>query len=356
MNLTKFGWCRGSSLDSAFAPLAQAGFSVGRVVLEHRGTYQVYTELGEYAAKVAGRFRRQTEDEKTFPAVGDWVALQHHGVNNEATIHQVLPRTSQFVRKVAGAKTAGQVVAANVDTVFLMSGLDGDFNLRRIERYLVMAWDSGAAPVIVLNKADRCSTLTEVLTTLESVAIATPIHPISAIEGTGLDQLYPYLTPGKTVALIGSSGVGKSTLTNYLLGSSHQATQAVRLDDSRGRHTTTQRQLLPLPSGALLIDTPGMRELQLWSTTDGLGETFGDVAALANDCKFRDCHHQQEPGCAVQAAIASGDLDPRRLASYQKLLREQQWLEQRQDAHAKVNSKRRWKQINKAMRQHPKYR
>ncbi|MEL7315402.1 MAG: ribosome small subunit-dependent GTPase A [Cyanobacteria bacterium J06559_3] len=351
MNLTKFGWCPGSSFDSAFAPLAQAGFLAGRVVLEHRGTYRVQTELGECAAEVTGHFRHQTEDEQAFPAVGDWVALQHHGADSRATIHQVLPRTSQFVRKAAGSKTEGQVVAANVDTVFLMSGLDGDFNLRRIERYLVMTWDSGAAPVIVLNKADLCPTLDETLAALEAVAIATPIHPISATLGTGLDQLSPYLTPGKTVALIGSSGVGKSTLTNYLLGTQQQATQAVRQDDSHGRHTTTHRQLLPLPSGALLIDTPGMRELQLWSTTDGLDATFSDIEALAEDCKFRDCRHQQEPGCAVQAAIAAGDLDPKRLTSYQKLLREQHWLEQRQDTHARVNSKRRWKQINKAMRQ-----
>ena len=325
-------------------------------MLEHRGTYRVYTELGECAAEVTGHFRYQTEDPQAFPAVGDWVALQHYREDDLATIHQVLPRTSQFVRKSAGAKTAGQVVAANVDTVFLMSGLDGDFNLRRIERYLVMAWDSGAAPVIVLNKADLCPNLEATLADVAAVAIATPIHAISAAQGTGLDQLDPYLTPGKTVALIGSSGVGKSTLTNYLLGTHQQATQSVRLDDSRGRHTTTHRQLLPLPSGALLIDTPGMRELQLWSTPDGLEETFSDIEALAQDCKFRDCQHQQEPGCAVQAAIASGDLDPKRLTSYQKLLREQQWLEQRQNTHAKINTKRRWKQISKAIRQRPGYR
>ena len=329
----------------------QDGFVAGRVALEHRGTYRVYTEFGECTAEVTGQFRYQADGDQTFPAVGDWVALHHHGPDHPATIHQVLPRTSQFVRKVAGTKTQGQVIAANVDTVFLMSGLDGDFNLRRIERYLVMAWDSGATPVIVLNKADLCATLSETLADVAAVAIGVPIHPISAALGTGLNQLDPYLIPGKTVALIGSSGVGKSTLTNYLLGTHQQAIQAVRADDSRGRHTTSHRHLLPLPSGALLIDTPGMRELQLWSTASGLEETFADVEALASDCKFRDCQHEQEPGCAVQAAIATGDLDPGRLRSYQKLQREQQWLVQRQDTHARSNTKRRWKQITKTIRQ-----
>ncbi|NER83798.1 MAG: ribosome small subunit-dependent GTPase A, partial [Leptolyngbya sp. SIO1D8] len=253
-------------------------------------------------------------------------------------------------------KTEGQIVAANVDTVFLMSGLDQDFNLRRIERYLVMAWDSGAAPVIVLNKADLCSDLEEILSEVTAVAIGVPIHPISAVVGAGLDQLAPYLIPGQTVALIGSSGVGKSTLTNYLLGTHQQVTQAVRADDSHGRHTTTHRQLLPLPSGALLIDTPGMRELQLWASPSGLEETFVDIEALATHCKFRDCQHQQEPGCAVQAEIAAGDLTPGRLKSYQKLQREQQWIEARQNAHTPLNSKRRWKQLTKTIRQRYKER
>lgn len=356
MNLITFGWCPGSRADAASVPFVEAGSLVGRVILEYRGTYRVFTELGEWDAEVTGQFRYQAEDDQGFPAVGDWVALRYHDTNSPAKIHQILPRSSRFVRKVAGVKTVGQVVAANVDTVFLISGLDGDFNLRRIERYLVMAWDSGAAPVIVLNKADLCPNLEEVLAAVEAVAIAVPIHPISAATGSGLEQLDPYLTPGKTVVLMGSSGVGKSTLTNYLLGNPLQATQSVRLDDSRGRHTTTHRHLFPLPSGALLIDTPGMRELQLWSSATGLEETFADIEALAEDCKFRDCQHLQEPGCAVQRAIAGGDLLPQRLHSYQKLQREQQWIEQRQDTQVKLNTKRRWKQITKAIRDHPKYR
>lgn len=356
MTLTDFGWCPGSSADAAFARLAQDGFRVGRVVLEHRGRYHVHTASGDYAAEVTGTFRDRAQDLQAFPAVGDWIAIGPYEPGNPVMIHQVLPRSSQFVRKVAGGSTAGQVVAANIDTVFLMVGLDGDFNLRRIERYLVTAWDSGATPVVVLNKADSCSHLDDIVAEVAEIAIAVPIHPISAMTGAGLEALHPYLLPGKTVALIGSSGVGKSTLTNYLLGTHYQATQAVRQDDSRGRHTTTHRQLVPLPSGALLIDTPGMRELQLWSVDTGLQETFSDIMALAEGCQFRDCQHQQEPGCAVQAAIADNTLDSKRLSNYQKLQREQQWIHRRRDRQAQLNSKRRWKAMTKAMRQAPKHR
>jgi len=355
LNLSTFGWCQGSSIDLAFALFEQTKFVAARVISEHRGTYRIVMETGEADAHVTGHFRHQIENSLMFPAVGDWVVVESHGRNNPATIHHVLPRTSQFVRKAAGPSIEGQIVAANVDTVFLLSGLDGDFNVRRIERYLVTAWESGAMPVVVLNKADVCADLDDVIAQVESIAIGVPIHPISAISGRGLDQLEPYLLAGKTVALIGSSGVGKSTLTNYLLGHQKQDTQAVRTDDSRGRHTTTHRQLLPLPSGVLLIDTPGMRELQLWSDGSGLQEIFGDIESLAEDCKFHDCQHGTEPGCAVQEAIALGTLDPQRLKSYHKLQREQQWIEQRQNVHTRQNTKRRWKQITKIMRQQNKH-
>jgi ribosome biogenesis GTPase len=355
LNLKHFGWCPGSSFDLAFAPFEQQGFTLARVVSEHRGLYRIITTIGEADAQVTGRFRHHAEDPLMFPSVGDWVVIEPHGQNSPASIHQVLPRTSQFVRKVAGAETAGQIVAANVDTIFLMSGLDGDLNVRRIERYLVTAWESGASPVVILNKADVCPNLEDTLAQVEAIAIGVPIHAISAATGQGLEQLETYLQPGKTVALIGSSGVGKSTLTNYLLGHHQQPTQTVRADDSRGRHTTTHRQILPLPSGALLIDTPGMRELQLWTSDHGMQETFEDIESLAQDCKFRDCQHDQEPGCAVQAAIAAGELNPQRLQSYHKLQREQQWIEQRQDGHARHNTKRRWKEITKTIRQQKRH-
>ncbi|MGB3200740.1 MAG: ribosome small subunit-dependent GTPase A [Nodosilinea sp.] len=352
MNLTEVGGWH-ATREQAFAPWAEAGFESGRVALEHRGAYQLLTPTGEISAVVTGQFRHQAGGEQAFPAVGDWVVIQRQPGDDPAIIQAVLPRQSEFVRKAAGGKTEGQVVAANVDTVFLVTGLDGDFNLRRIERYLVAAWESGANPVIVLNKADTCKDLASCIQAVEEVAIAVPIYAVSAATGDGLEQLDPYLGAGQTVALIGSSGVGKSTLANHFLGVQHQVTQAVRADDSRGRHTTTGRHLLPLPSGALLIDTPGMRELQLWTTSDGLEATFADIEALAADCRFRDCRHQGEPGCAVEAAIAAGDLERDRLHSYHKLQREQQWIEQRQNTRASLNSKRRWKTIHKAMRDRP---
>jgi len=351
LNLQQLGWCADTSTAAAFASFAAAGFCLGRVALEHRDAYRIYTEWGEIPGRLTGQFRHQAKSSLDFPAVGDWVVLQLHNQNTEATIHHCLPRRSQFVRKVAGDQTAGQVVAANVDTLFLMVGLDGDFNPRRIERYLVMAWESGANPVLVLNKADLCPDVEHRRVDLDAIALGVSVHAISAASGQGIDQLAPYLLPGQTVALVGSSGVGKSTLTNSLLGTQQQTVQAVRADDSRGRHTTTHRHLLLLPSGALLIDTPGMRELQLWSAPEGLDDTFPEVEALAAQCKFRDCQHQNEPGCAVQAAIASGQLDGKRLRSFQKLQKEQQWLEQRQDIRAQVNAKRRWKQVTKPMRQ-----
>ncbi|MGP1374801.1 MAG: ribosome small subunit-dependent GTPase A [Almyronema sp.] len=347
MTLQQFGWC--DRFAQAFNAIAPAGFAVGRVLVEQRQRYQLWTENGEVAAVVSGKFRHEATQASDFPAVGDWVVIQPEVV--PALIQAVLPRASQFARKVAGSQTAAQVIAANIDTVFIVCGLDGDFNLRRIERYLTLIWQSGANPVILLNKIDVCDRLELKLAAVEAIAFGVPVIGLSALQNQGLEALNPFLLPGKTIALIGSSGVGKSTLTNQLLGHTAQATQAVRLDDSRGRHTTTQRQLWQLPSGALLIDTPGLREVQLWSTADSVQETFADIEAIAADCHFRDCHHQQEPGCAVQQALAAGTLEQHRLASYQKLQREQAYLAQRQDQH---NSKARWKQIHKAMRQHPK--
>lgn len=355
MNLIQLGWPQATAAIAAFAPLSAAGFSLGRIAQEHRGRYQVYTPEGEWPAVLTGQLRHSTERLEDFPTVGDWVALRSPDPDGPALIHHCLPRFSQFVRKVAGQQTAGQVVAANVNTLLLMVGLDGDFNLRRIERYLVMAWDSGATPVLVLNKADCSADPAQAVAAVAAIAPGVAIHAISAATGVGLDALAPYLQPGQTIALVGSSGVGKSTLTNQLLRRPQQATQAVRSGDSRGRHTTTHRELMPLPDGALLIDTPGMREMQLWvapdATSDGLEDTFPDVEALAAQCKFRDCQHQAEPGCAVQAALAAGDLSPQRWASYDKLQREQQWLVRRQDGQAAANTKRRWKQITQTLRQ-----
>jgi ribosome biogenesis GTPase len=246
------------------------------------------------------------------------------------------------------------VVAANVDTVFLIAGLDHDFNPRRIERYLALAFESGAAPVVVLNKADLVGDVEARIAEIEATAFGVPVVAVSAQERFGLEALEPWLKPGQTVALLGSSGVGKSTLVNALLGGERQATTAVRESDSRGRHTTTYRELVPLPAGALLLDTPGMRGLKLWAGDGSLRSTFQDISALAGGCRFTDCKHAHEPGCAVLTAVEQGALDPARLESWRKLQRELRWLERRQDARARATELAKWKAITKSMKHHPK--
>lgn len=366
MNLEQLGWS--DAFAASFDRYAHAGYSVGRVAIEHRGAYILYTEQGELTAEVAGKFRHQAENPQDFPAVGDWVVIRARAAERQATIHYVLPRQSKFSRQAVGGKTEEQVVAANVNTVFLVSGLDGNFSLRRIERYLLMAWDSGANPVVVLNKADLCQDVGRCVAAVESIALAVPIVVLSAIdpagrgqaegrrgEQLGIEALRLYLKEGQTIALLGSSGVGKSTITNQLMGQETQAVRSVRQADSKGRHTTTHRELLQLPQGGLIIDTPGMREIQVWAEEDSLQETFADVEALAQQCRFRDCQHQQEPGCAVQEAIVQGNLDASRLFSYQKLNRELDYLSRKQDDRAQLTEKTKWKKIHVAMRQHYKH-
>ncbi|WP_299410057.1 ribosome small subunit-dependent GTPase A [Acaryochloris sp. IP29b_bin.148] len=346
MNLELLGWSH--ELALSFEPFAAQQLQVGRVARQHQQAYTLYTQDGERMAKISGKLRHQAHSAEALPCVGDWVAIQSSAVQT-AIIHHILPRRTQFSRKLAGTTTEMQLVATNIDSIFLLCGLDHEFNLRRIERYLVMIWESGANPVIVLNKVDLCEQLDQYLQDLAAIALGVPVIQISALHHQGLEALESYLQPGQTVALLGSSGVGKSTLTNQLMEEEIQAVQAVRADDSRGRHTTTSRQLMGLPSGAVLIDTPGMRELQLW-TTSGVSQTFAEIETLATQCRFRDCQHQQEPGCAVQAALADGRLDIQRLQSYQKLQREEAYLQRKQDQKAQLNTKARWKQITKSMR------
>lgn len=360
MQLASLGWS--DEFAHSFEPYAARGYSVGRVAIAHRQQYRLYTEQGEFTAIITGKFRHQAQTTQDFPAVGDWVVIEPQSQTDPALIHAILPRKSQFSRQASGTRTEAQIIAANLDTVFLVSGLDHDFNLRRIERYLVMAWESGATPVIILNKADLCDDLDAKLLAVENVAVGVPIISLSALNQENLEALTPYLQPenaitarrSKTIALLGSSGVGKSTLTNQLMGHDVQTTQAVRADDSRGRHTTTHREMLRLPSGALLIDTPGMRELQLWSAEDSVEETFADIETLAQDCRFRNCQHQSEPGCAIQAAVELGTLSAKRLNNYNKLQREQAYLHRRQDPQAQHNTKKRWKQRTKTIRQNRK--
>jgi ribosome biogenesis GTPase len=350
MSLHSIGWTE--RLEQAFATFRARMLEPARVAREERGRYRLLLDDRETAGEMAGRLRHEAQRRADLPAVGDWVAVRPDAT--VAVIVAVLPRSSAFLRKVAGETTEEQVVAANVDTVFLVSGLDLDFNPRRIERYLTAAWESGAEPVVVLNKADLASDAEARAAEVESIAPGTAVVTVSALARRGLEALAPWLGAGRTVALLGSSGVGKSTLVNALIGEDRQSTGPVREDDARGRHTTTHRELVPLPGGAVLLDTPGMRELQLWGDEAGLAEAFADVAALAAECRFRDCGHGEEPGCAVREAVERGALEADRLASWHKLQRELRWLATRQDARARAEVEARWKQISRSMKRHPK--
>jgi ribosome biogenesis GTPase len=347
--LLSYGW--GPFFAEAFAPYAPEGLVPGRVTREHRGLLRVQAEDAEYVAEVAGRLRHEARGRADLPAVGDWVALRRPVQGLRATVQAVLPRRSRFARKAAGEEHDAQVAAANVDTVFLVTGLDRDFNLRRIERYLVLAWESGARPVVLLNKADLSEDAEDARAQVEAVAAGAPVHVIAAREGRGLEALLPYLQPRQTIALLGSSGAGKSTLLNRLAGT-EQATREVRASDSRGRHTTTHRQIFVLPQGALMVDTPGMRELQLWEAESGIEAAFDDVEALGAACRFTDCAHGAEPGCAVQAAVAEGRLDAGRFESYLKLRREQEHVSLEQDKRARSEANRKLRSLHRLARRH----
>ena len=345
--LEDLGW--NDRLEELFEEHRDAGLTPARVAQEHRGGYVLYAEAGEYGAAIAGRLRHESGD---LPVVGDWVAVTVRPDEGRATIQAVLPRQTKFSRKTTWLATEEQVLAANLDAIFLVAGLDRDFNPRRLERYLTMAWESGAQPVVVLTKADLCSDLSARVAEAEAVAVAVPVHPISNVTGAGIEALDRYLDRGRTVALLGSSGVGKSTLANRLLGEETYATQETR-SDGRGRHTTTHRELVRLPSGALLIDTPGIRELQLWDSESGFEASFEDITELAARCRFADCGHETEPGCAVRAALADGTLDEERFASYRKLQRELAALEIRRDARLKSEQTKEWRRQAR-MRRNPK--
>jgi ribosome biogenesis GTPase / thiamine phosphate phosphatase len=349
--LENLGWT--SALATHFEPFARRALAAGRVSVVHKDLYGVYAPEGELWAEVSGRLRHRSTSHADQPATGDWVAIQPRPAEGRATIHAVLPRRSLFSRKAAGAATAEQAVAANADTVFLVSGLDRDFNVRRLERALVLAAESGALAVVVLTKSDLCDDPSARKAEVERIAPAVPVLVISAVMGEGLAAVSTYAGPGLTVALVGSSGVGKSTLVNRLLGRDAQATAEVRARDGRGRHITTRRELIPVPGGGWIIDTPGLRELQLWADEQALPAAFADVDALRADCRFRDCRHESEPGCAVLAALADGRLPAERFASFVKLRKEVRHLALRQDAWARQVENRRIRSLHKLARRRP---
>ena len=348
MTLEDLGWT--ARFAEAFAPHAGEGVEPARVSLEHTHIYRVITPEAERLARVAGRLRHGASQRADFPAVGDWVVLEAGVAGSDARIRAVLPRATHFSRRAAGNPTEEQVVAANIDVVFLVSGLDHDFNPRRIERYLVTAWDSGAAPVIVLNKADLVGDPAAFVAQVEALAPGVPVIAVSAKRPETLETVRQHLGKGRTAALLGSSGVGKSSIANALIGEAILRTHEVRESDSRGRHTTTGRQLVMLPGGGILIDTPGMRELQLWESTETVAGAFSDIDALAAGCRFRDCRHATEPGCAVAAAAAAGTLPAARLESFRKLQGEQAHLAAQQDERARIEQKRAGKVGAKALR------
>ena len=352
--LEALGW--DPDLEQQFREHGEQGLVPGRVAVEHRGAYAVRTAEGEAWAELAGKLRYESMGRGDLPAVGDWVALEPRA-GGKATIKAVLPRRTKISRKVNLGETEEQVLAANVDTIFLVTSLNRDLNVRRIERYLATAWESGAQPAIVLNKADLCPVEERALLVaeVEGIAFGVPVHTVSAVTGEGIDELRPHLAAGRTVVLLGSSGVGKSSLINCLIGSERLATKEIR-EDGRGRHTTTSRELLALPSGALVIDTSGLRELQLWESSDGLTEAFDDVAQLEAECRFNDCGHETEPGCAVREAIRSGSLPAERLDSYRKLQRELARLERRRDARLVSLERKKWRTFAKQQRRNPKTR
>lgn len=344
MQLSDLGW--DDFFDKNFEPFRDQGFYPMRITRENREKYIAYNELGEFTCEISGKFRFETDSKGKFPTVGDWVAASIRPDEKKATIHALLPRKSVFSRKVAGQITDEQVVAANIDTVFIVIGLDLNYNLRRIERYFSVAWESLAKPVILLNKSDICQETEARKSEVESIASGVEVHALSASKNVGMEIFDKYIHTGKTVAFLGSSGVGKSTIINSLLGTERLKVNEVSELGSRGRHTTSFRELILLPGGGMVIDTPGMRELQVWGDEEGLKQVFNDIKELALNCRFRDCSHENEPDCAIQKALNDGTLSPKRLKSYSKLKNEFTYLANRQTMRASAVEKKRWKKIS----------
>ncbi|GGD74945.1 ribosome small subunit-dependent GTPase A [Paenibacillus nasutitermitis] len=335
--LQLFGW--NESWRTLFLASGYEGLIPARIIAQFANQYRVITSHGECQAAVSGKFMFEAATRSDYPGVGDWTAVQPLPGESRVIIQAVLPRKSMMLRRAAGTIPEEQVIGANIDTLLIVSALNEDFNIRKIERYLIAAWESGAVPVVLLTKADLCAEVQDRIAAVEAAAPGVAVHAVSALQDQGREALSAYLQPGHTAALTGSSGVGKSTLLNWLAGGDLQRVQEIREDDARGRHTTTHRELFPLPCGAVMLDTPGMRELQLWEAGDGRQEAFADIEAAASACRYRDCRHEGEDGCAVKQAIADGGLDPLRLASYRKTGRELRHIARKEQQLSNRNKK-----------------
>lgn len=345
MNLNILGW--NSLYEDAFKKQSgDARFIPARVTRENRDRYEVISEIGYMWAILSGSFSYKTKNGNR-PAVGDWVIIDAIPTENKAIIHGLLPRMTCLARKTAGETTEEQVLAANVDRVFIVTGLNRDFNVRRIERYLALVKNQHIEPVILLNKADLCPDPLSALVEVQNIAPETAVHYLSAAHEDDISFLWRYLTEGITGVLVGSSGAGKSTIINRLLGADILRTEEISAAINKGTHTTTWRELIVLPQGGMVIDTPGLRELQLWVDEDDLSETFTDIADLAVNCRFRNCTHTNEPGCAVLEAIEQGILGMDRLANFRKMKKEVMYLERRRDQKARMADELKWKQISK---------
>jgi len=359
--LYQLGW--DDFFQGEFDQINPGSWAPVRVVRENRGQYIITDGVTKSPAQLAGSFRMHSHDSNQIPTVGDWVCVQGELSGDLVIIHALIPRRTLIERQVAGDESRSQLMAANIDTLFLVSGLDAEFNLNRIQRYLTLAGNSGAQPVIILNKSDLCQDLPGALQSIEAIAPNVAVHTISAISETSMECILPYVEPGQTVAMLGSSGVGKSTLANALLGEARLLTQSNRDADGKGRHTTTWRELIPLPRGGNLIDLPGMRELQLTGDEEGLKQVFEDIELLAEQCRFRNCRHEGEPGCAIDAAIEEGELDGARYEQYLKMKRETEFAKAREAERARkagslnqarVQKDRKFKRIHQNLRKNRK--
>lgn len=335
--LQAFGWNEHWDTLRSQQNKAIQKLSPARVIAQFSHSYKLMTLAGVHSAVVTGKFEFNANNPSDYPAVGDWVMVELLPNEARSVIHAVLPRRTYMVRKAAGSTPEDQMIGSNMDYLFIVNALNQDFNLRKIERYLIAAWESGAQPVVLLTKADLCEDPASFAASVENSAPGVPVHLVSALLNEGKADLAPYLFPGKTIAITGSSGAGKSTLLNWLSDSEKMKVQGIREDDARGRHTTTHRELFLIEGGALIMDTPGMRELQLWDSQEGWEQAFADVEALAAQCRYRDCKHESDLGCAVSQALADGSLDPKRFANYKKTAKELAHLARKENA---INQKR----------------